>query len=72
MSQTTARKTAPARGTADKKTAAAAPRPRRVLSPEEAHLIAMMDETMTRLDAGIAKEHAALDALLSRMAQKAA
>lgn len=45
---------------------------RRPVSAEDAHLISMLDETMARLDKGIAEQRAALDALLSRMARKAA
>jgi hypothetical protein len=39
---------------------------RRALSTEQVNLIEMLDETMARLDSGIAKERSALDALLSR------
>lgn len=45
---------------------------RRTLATEQVNLIEMLDETMARLDSGIAKERSALDALLSRLASKAA
>jgi hypothetical protein len=78
MSQTMARKTAESRETAAKKTAAtgkgtaATPVKRRAISPEEAHLITMLDESMAHLDDGIAEQRRMLDALLMRMANKAA
>lgn len=57
-------------GKATAKAAAAARR--QTVLPEQAHLIEMLDETMARLDTGIARERSALDALLSRLARKAA
>ncbi|MCB8876426.1 hypothetical protein [Acidisoma silvae] len=78
MSQTTARKTAASRETAAKQAAttgkdtAATPVKRHAISPEEAHLITKFDESMARLDDGIAEQRRVLDALLMRMANKAA